>query len=61
METLRTIRGIAGVRGVHVGTSPAGVAWVRWLRPGELLTAHRVRRDVETMRTRLRALGGKLS
>lgn len=61
MEVLRTIRGIGGVRGVRIGTSSAGVSWVRWLRPGELLTAHRVRRDVETMRARLKELGGKLA
>lgn len=42
--------------GVFVGHSPAGVAWVRWLKPGELRTAGNVRRDVALMSARLRAL-----
>lgn len=42
--------------GVFIGHSPAGIAWVRWLKPGELRTSGNVRRDVALMSSRLLAL-----
>lgn len=42
--------------GVFIGHTPGGVAWVRWLKPGELRTAGNVRRDVALMSARLMAL-----